>query len=390
MTQKNASDFMGYIKFSPVLIGFILAIAIDLSFRVGGFYNIALAMLVGGLATGYMINSEIKGILINCGILGIALGIILAIFNIAQYFITYSSYQMPIYGFMSYAGGTVVMAAIAGAIIGIIGGIIGVQINKNTYHDPGFEYPGDPLKKDKVGSEDEKVIEKPVQQKSETNAIREDVNYPSFQEGSPETQKETSKSREETVKTREVSSKIQEETLQSSLGTKVCPHCKSEIPVDAVKCRYCGESVELSGVKLAGVGSRFAALFIDSIIIVLFWAISTYLVNFTVPVSQSYGSDGSSTNLVVFPIYTLILFAYYIILEGPLGKGQTIGKKILKIRVVMLEDQSTIDYGVSFIRNILRAIDGLFMYFVGFMSIQGSDKKQRLGDKAAKTIVIKI
>jgi len=46
--------------------------------------------------------------------------------------------------------------------------------------------------------------------------------------------------------------------------------------------------------------------------------------------------------------------------------------------------------GASFIRNILRIIDILpFIYIIGMILIARSDKKQRLGDRAAHTIVIK-
>jgi uncharacterized RDD family membrane protein YckC len=80
---------------------------------------------------------------------------------------------------------------------------------------------------------------------------------------------------------------------------------------------------------------------------------------------------------------------YFILLEGPLGKGQTLGKRLLKIRVVNKEDRKIIGYGGSFLRNILRLIDGIFFYLIGILSISSSDLNQRIGDKTAHTIVIK-
>jgi uncharacterized RDD family membrane protein YckC len=84
--------------------------------------------------------------------------------------------------------------------------------------------------------------------------------------------------------------------------------------------------------------------------------------------------------------YFVIHMAYFTLLEG--SKGQTIGKMITKIKVVA-EDGKPIDMNRSLVRNLLRIIDGLFVYLVGAILVWRSDKKQRLGDKVAKTVVVK-
>ena len=86
-------------------------------------------------------------------------------------------------------------------------------------------------------------------------------------------------------------------------------------------------------------------------------------------------------------IYFLIYIAYFTIMEG--HNGQTIGKMITKIRVVREEDGGKINIEQALIRNILRIIDGLINYLVGAVLIWRSEKKQRLGDSIAKTMVIK-
>jgi uncharacterized RDD family membrane protein YckC len=85
-------------------------------------------------------------------------------------------------------------------------------------------------------------------------------------------------------------------------------------------------------------------------------------------------------------LYFIIYIGYYTYLEG--SKGQTIGKMITKIKVVR-EDGRSIDMNQAFTRNILRIIDGLFAYLIGAILIWRSDKKQRLGDSIAKTVVVK-
>ena len=84
--------------------------------------------------------------------------------------------------------------------------------------------------------------------------------------------------------------------------------------------------------------------------------------------------------------YFIVYLAYFTYLEG--SRGQTIGKMITKIKVVR-EDGGKIDMNQALTRNILRIIDGLILYLVGAILIWRSDKKQRLGDRVAKTVVVK-
>lgn len=88
---------------------------------------------------------------------------------------------------------------------------------------------------------------------------------------------------------------------------------------------------------------------------------------------------------LVFFLWFSALVLYFVILEAV--AGQTLGKKLVGIRVVRV-DGSPIGFTESFIRNLLRIVDGLFGYLVGAIFIWTSDKQQRLGDRAAGTIVI--
>ena len=119
-----------------------------------------------------------------------------------------------------------------------------------------------------------------------------------------------------------------------------------------------------------GVAIRFVALLIDNIIL----AAIILKLEPMLPLSV--------WSFIAFIIYT----SYYTYFEGT--RGQTIGKMTMKISVVR-EDGSPIDMSTAFIRTILRIIDGLLIYLVGAIFIWTSHKKQRLGDRAAKTVVIK-
>jgi len=81
----------------------------------------------------------------------------------------------------------------------------------------------------------------------------------------------------------------------------------------------------------------------------------------------------------------LVWLLYFTYFEGT--SGQTLGKKIMGIKVVK-ENGDQPSFMDALIRTILRIIDGIAFYLVGFIVILVSEKKQRLCDMAAGTIVV--
>jgi uncharacterized RDD family membrane protein YckC len=131
--------------------------------------------------------------------------------------------------------------------------------------------------------------------------------------------------------------------------------------------------------KYQGIGIRLVSLIIDNIIVGIIIGVIGSMIGF-----------GMMTQRMV-PwwiglLYFVIYIGYFTLLEG--SKGQTIGKMVTKIKVVR-EDGKPIDMNQSLTRNLLRIIDGLFAYLIGAFLIWRSDKKQRLGDRIAKTVVVK-
>lgn len=128
----------------------------------------------------------------------------------------------------------------------------------------------------------------------------------------------------------------------------------------------------------SGVGERMLAFVIDMCIKIGYLTI----LNMTVGAFQDmdqWSQIGINTLLslpVVF--YTLILEA--------LLEGQTIGKKLMKIKVVKIDgyQASLADYVV---RWFFRIVD-IYIFGLGFFVIIFSGKSQRLGDMAAGTAVI--
>jgi len=134
------------------------------------------------------------------------------------------------------------------------------------------------------------------------------------------------------------------------------------------------------GTEREVVVHRVAAAVLDAVIIAMMMGMAAALL-----VGLSALEPGS------FPVYAampVVGFFYYFLLEG--FTGQTIGKRILGIAVVKA-DGSPCTYPASFVRNLLRAVDAMpFFYLVGLVTMALSDRKQRIGDHAAGTVVVKV
>ena len=87
--------------------------------------------------------------------------------------------------------------------------------------------------------------------------------------------------------------------------------------------------------------------------------------------------------------FLLLTFAYFVATE--LVWGQTLGKRLLGLRVVRA-DGSRADAGPIVIRNLVRLVDWLpFLYIVGGVTVFATgERRQRLGDLAAGTRVVAV
>jgi uncharacterized RDD family membrane protein YckC len=81
-------------------------------------------------------------------------------------------------------------------------------------------------------------------------------------------------------------------------------------------------------------------------------------------------------------LVVLVVFSY---LEGRVGK--TPGKWLLGIRVLGTDLQPC-GFRRAFLRNLLTFVDGFFSFLVGALLVALTEKWQRLGDLAARTIVL--
>lgn len=141
----------------------------------------------------------------------------------------------------------------------------------------------------------------------------------------------------------------------------------------------------------ADILNRIVAIIIDTIILWIVMAVlslpfglQAIMMN---SVSDPMAAAGmwASTSLLAL-LSAVVTFGYFVYFEG--STGQTIGKKIVKIKVVR-QDGKPMTYVDSLIRTILRIIDGIGFYLIGLIVVLASKDKQRIGDMAAKTLVVK-
>ncbi len=138
----------------------------------------------------------------------------------------------------------------------------------------------------------------------------------------------------------------------------------------------------MSNLSYQGIGPRLVAQIVDTVVLIVLF----FLVGFASSGSLTFQYQGEAA-IPVLTAYVVVWILYFAILEGTMGA--TLGKKVVKIKVVK-EDGSACGIGPAFVRTLLRIIDGLpFLYIIGMVLIARSDKKQRLGDRVAKTVVVK-
>jgi uncharacterized RDD family membrane protein YckC len=140
-------------------------------------------------------------------------------------------------------------------------------------------------------------------------------------------------------------------------------------------------------VENAGVALRFVAIVIDTAV---FFVVAVVLAAFTGGTYAETANGGGSAGFQLeggpLLLWIGLFIAYHVVCEGV--TGQTLGKRVVGIRVVD-EEGARIGWGASFVRNILRLVDGLFFYLIGAFFASSSPKGQRIGDRAAHTLVVR-
>jgi uncharacterized RDD family membrane protein YckC len=136
--------------------------------------------------------------------------------------------------------------------------------------------------------------------------------------------------------------------------------------------------------RLAGLGERIAAFFIDFFAFLSFYVLGFFL--FYRLARPDLSDIPDSVFLFFVPMALYILYHF---LSESFWSGQTLGKKLLRLRVLRVdgEEPTNADH---LIRALFQLPDNLLSLGVAaVVLISGTERSQRLGDMVANTTVIK-
>ena len=120
----------------------------------------------------------------------------------------------------------------------------------------------------------------------------------------------------------------------------------------------------------AGFWRRFAAFLIDSLLLGLLFGVLVAVLD----------------EAIAYLIYILATFVYFAAMEGG-ASGQTLGKKLLGIRVIDFRAGGPIGFGRGLLRQIGRIPSGLVLY-LGYLWMLWDGEKQTWHDKFASSVVV--
>jgi uncharacterized RDD family membrane protein YckC len=134
---------------------------------------------------------------------------------------------------------------------------------------------------------------------------------------------------------------------------------------------------------LAGPVLRFFAWFVDLVCIQIAMSILGTILGLIGLISVQFAEAFSVLG------WFFVGIGYAIFLEWR-WRGQTVGKKLFRLRVVDVEGMK-LQFSQIVMRNLLRFVDALpALYFVGGVTCCLNSKCQRLGDLAANTVVVRL
>ena len=159
-------------------------------------------------------------------------------------------------------------------------------------------------------------------------------------------------------------------------------------------------------IEYASLGWRFTAVLIDTVVLVCIWTVML-LVDMVVLMGQSSlnASDPAAaqalsreitqkiidqqlgnSNLLFYVIVFGSLFIYYLLLEAFFAAS--VGKLVCRMRVTMVDGSRPT--GVALVvRNLVRVPEAMFFYIPSGISCSASPRRERLGDYAAHTVVVR-
>ncbi len=150
-------------------------------------------------------------------------------------------------------------------------------------------------------------------------------------------------------------------------------------------------------VEYASVGWRFAAVLVDTAVLlgiflvaVMVWAFVLVAQGRVDPndpaAAQALAQDLVGADWIFNLIFFGALFLYYTVLESIFNAS--VGKLAFRMRVVMADGSRPTGLAIV-VRNLIRIPEAWLLYIPSGVSCLVSSRRQRLGDHAARTVVVR-
>jgi len=137
---------------------------------------------------------------------------------------------------------------------------------------------------------------------------------------------------------------------------------------------------------LAGIFQRWLAAFLDGIFFGAISQIGAALITFVIGMIKSEMGPLLILPLVLLMQFAVIWFYFYRPLKN---NGQTLGKKLLKVKVIMVDRDREISFGTVIIRELIgKILSSIFMF--GYLMACWDKENRALHDKMAGTKVVSL
>ncbi|WP_281226450.1 RDD family protein [Flavobacterium aquiphilum] len=139
--------------------------------------------------------------------------------------------------------------------------------------------------------------------------------------------------------------------------------------------------------KAASVGERMLASLLDLLVKGAYIIVFSYLFFYLLELDRLLNGIDMWSRIAIMIIFFSPVLIYSVTLES-IFEGQTIGKKLIKIKVVKIDGYQA-GFGDYLTRWLFRIIENNMLGgLIGLIAMSVSSKTQRMGDMAAGTAII--
>ncbi len=150
---------------------------------------------------------------------------------------------------------------------------------------------------------------------------------------------------------------------------------------------------EPGGPELADFGTRFAAWFIDTVLLMVIGFVLIGIGASVLIASAAGNTDPSGVGFAVFGVSIfltiLVTIGYWVVFEGN-SHGQTVGKWAMGIRVTSDDRSSPIGYGRATGRSLVKQFLSGAIFYLGFLWMLWDPENRTWHDHLATTRVVRL